>query len=41
MMGFCKHDWKVVECDNDWDTLECQRCHRQRRVRCTFDEEFS
>ncbi len=32
---------KVIECDGETDTLECQRCGKQKKVRCNFDEEYS
>lgn len=35
-------NWRVVECSGEkWDIAECSRCGKQRRVLCTFDEDYS
>lgn len=33
--------WREVYCDGDWDVIECSRCGQQKRVPCTFDDEYA
>ncbi|WP_438396389.1 hypothetical protein [Caballeronia sp. DA-9] len=33
---------RCVACDGgDWDVVECSKCGKQKKVRCTFDDDFA
>ena len=39
--GRHQHPLKVIECDGENDVVECQRCHKRKKMRCNFNEDYS